>query len=78
MPIFALTSTLESYHQMALYWGVIPVPPCPTKNVQEAFEYVKKFAENLGFIQKNDIVLITAGAPFGVSGTTNTMLVEIV
>lgn len=78
IPIFALTATKEGYHRMALCWGVIPVPHYPAKNIAEAFSWVRDFAESRGFVQPGDIVLITAGAPFGVSGSTNMMLVETV
>lgn len=76
IPIFALCPTQDIYHRMALIWGVIPVPPYEAKKVEEALEKVSNFAREKGVIQKEDIVLITAGSPFGVSGTTNMIIVE--
>ena len=74
IPVFALASGEEAYHRMALLWGVFPVDPYHAKNIEEAFEWVSKFVcKNEGF-QKGDPVLITAGAPFGISGTTNMMI----
>jgi pyruvate kinase len=76
MPILALTPNLKTYHQMALSWGIIPVDPSPSKNVQEAFGIVSEFALQHHFVRYGDLVVITAGSPFGVSGTTNMMIVD--
>lgn len=76
MPIIALTPNAKTYHQMAIYWGVTPVDPEPCKNVQEAFASVSQFAMDRGFVRYGDLVVITAGSPFGISGTTNIMMVE--
>ncbi len=76
IPIFALASTKESYHSMAVLWGVVPVPPYHAKNMQDAFSRVSDFVRDLGCIEKGDPVLITAGSPFGITGTTNMMIVE--
>ncbi len=76
MPILALTPITKVYHQLALNWGVIPVDPAPAKNAQEALSIVSCFAMKRGLVRYGDLVVITAGSPFGVSGTTNMMLVE--
>ncbi len=76
MPIIALTPHRKIYNQMALNWGVIPVDPASAKNAQEAFVIASCFAMKKGLVQYGDLVVVTAGSPFGVSGTTNMMLVE--
>ena len=76
MPIVALTPDPKIYHQMALNWGVIPVDPTSAKNVQEAVAITSCFALKKGIMHYGDLVVVTAGAPFGISGTTNMMLVE--
>ena len=76
MPVMALTPSQKTYNQMALYWGVTPVDPEPCKNIQEAFGKTSQFAMDRGYVRYGDLVVITAGAPFGISGTTNMMLVE--
>lgn len=78
MPIFALASKMQTYHQLALNWGVIPVPPQACKNVPEAFASTSRFAESKKFLEEGDLVVLTAGSPFGVSGTTNMMMVQSV
>ncbi len=76
MPVVALTPSQKTYNQMALYWGVTPVDPEPCKNIKEAFAKVSQFAMDRGYVRYGDLVVITAGAPFGISGTTNMMMVE--
>ena len=75
IPIFALASTEEAYHRMAILWGVIPVDPYHAESIEEAFDWVCKFARKETELKTGDPVLITAGAPFGISGTTNMMIV---
>jgi pyruvate kinase len=75
IPIFALASTEDAYHRMALLWGVTPVDPYHAENIEEAFNWVRKFVRKKTELKAGDPVLITAGAPFGISGTTNMMIV---
>ena len=76
MPIIAMTSKEKSYHQLAFNWGVIPMY-CPScQSLREGFEKISLFALDHSFVSYGDLVVVTAGTPFGVSGTTNMMLVE--
>ncbi len=76
MPIIALTSNHKLYHQMALSWGVLSMEPYAAKNIQEAFARTVELAQQHELVHKGDLVIVTAGSPFGISGTTNMMLVE--
>ncbi|MBS0620169.1 MAG: pyruvate kinase [Verrucomicrobia bacterium] len=76
IPIVALSSDQKVYHQLALNWGVIPVPAEHAENATEALKIASSFAIKQGVLQRGALVVITSGAPFGVSGTTNMMLVE--
>jgi pyruvate kinase len=76
MPIVVLSTQLKVYHQMALNWGIIPAQPAVAKSVEEAMVIASAFALQQGIMQRGDLVVVTAGAPFGVSGTTNMMLVS--
>ncbi len=78
MPILALTGNLKTYHQLALFWGVIPVDPGEAKNVLEAFTMTSCFAMKRKIVHYGDLVVVTAGSPFGVSGTTNMIVIESV
>jgi pyruvate kinase len=76
MPIVALTLHWKVYQQLALLWGVVPVycPKCP--NVREAFHEMSSFALKRKLISFGDVVVMTAGLPFGKVGLTNMMILE--
>lgn len=76
MPLIALTSTAKTYHQLALNWGIIPCLSDESKSMREAFDKLSKIALERKLVSYGDLVVVTAGAPFGISGTTNAMLVE--
>jgi len=76
MPIIAMTSNAKSYHQMAGNWGVIPYLSEPCTHFDTAFKKISHFALEQGFASYGDLVVVTSGVPFGVSGTTNTLTVE--
>jgi pyruvate kinase len=70
VPILALTDVPRTYSQLAMVWGVIPqlVPTArPTKPwVARARDVVL----SRGLAKEGDRVLVTAGVPFDVPGTT--------
>jgi pyruvate kinase len=76
MPIIAITTSPTVYHQLALNWGVIPVLCKGCKNFKEAFSAASSYALATGLISFGDVVVVTAGAPFGKKGSTNMMMVE--
>jgi pyruvate kinase len=78
VPILVLTDSERTYRQLALVWGVIPnlVEHCDTYGdmVRLALEAVRE----RGLAREGDRVVVTAGVPFDVPGTTNLMKVETV
>ncbi len=76
MPIIALTPNSKVYHQLGFNWGVIPVDPSLSDNVREALARTSSFALSAHLLKPGDLVVVTAGSPFGITGTTNMMLVE--
>lgn len=76
MPIVALTPNKKSYHQLALNWGVIPFHGQASTQLKDAFDSLSQFALDNKIVSYGDLVVVTAGSPFGISGTTNMMLVE--
>lgn len=76
MPIVAMTPDEKSYHQMSCSWGVIPFLHKGSKTILEAYSAVSQFALERGIVSYGDLVIVTAGSPFDVSGTTNMMIVE--
>jgi pyruvate kinase len=78
VPILVLTDVPHTYRQLALVWGVVPelVPHCNTYDemVRLALDAVRKH----GLARPGDRVVVTAGVPFDVPGTTNLLKVETV
>lgn len=77
MPIVAMTPNDKSFHQMAFNWGVIPHKnEEPISNLRDSFQKLSSFSLDQQLVSYGDLVVMTAGTPFGVSGTTNMMIVE--
>ncbi|CUI17229.1 pyruvate kinase [Candidatus Protochlamydia naegleriophila] len=76
MPIIAMTANEKSFHQLAFNWGVIPYLSEPCGSLDESFEKISSFALDSQLVSYGDLVVMTAGTPFGFSGTTNMMIVE--
>lgn len=75
IPIVALTPHEKTYHQLAANWGVIPVHKS-CKTLTEAFSETSSYCLRHGIVNYGDLVVVNAGTPFGVAGTTNMMIVE--
>ncbi len=76
IPVIVLTHNRKVYHQLALNWGIIPIYNPNFKTMEEAFNIICGYALERKLVALGDIVIVTAGSPFGVSGSTNMMLVE--
>lgn len=75
MPIIALTPNEKSYHQLAFNWGVTPVHK-DCSSLTEAFNEASSYSLKHQLASYGDLVVVTAGTPFGIAGTTNMMIVE--
>lgn len=76
IPIIALTTNPKTYQQLALSWGVVPALTKESKDVKDAFVHASCFAISNSLARYGDLVVVTAGSSFGISGTTNTMIVR--
>jgi pyruvate kinase len=76
MALIAMTPNEKCYHQLMINWGVVPLLGPECQKVDEAFKITSAFAVERKFLSNGDLVVITAGSPFGIKGTTNMMLVE--
>jgi len=76
IPIFALTSHIETRRKVTLYRGVYPVnfEKPNTDHVQVNIEALKVLKE-LGVVEDGDLVLLTKGDLMGKMGGTNVMKV---
>ena len=77
-PIIASTTSEKNFRQMALSWGIIPARSKVCETTDDLFDTAVEIARNSGFVHDGDVVVITGGAPVGISGTTNLMKVHLV
>lgn len=64
--------------QMNLSWGVQPILLEEQHSNDALFDHAVDRAKANGLVKDGDLVVITAGVPLGISGTTNMMKVQIV
>ena len=76
-PIIGACLTEKVYRQLGLSWGVAPLLLEQKNKAEELFDYAVDTAEAAGLISKGDVVVLTAGVPLGVSGTTNLIKVQV-
>lgn len=78
-PIISCTTSEVTMRQMALSWGVIPLMAEEMMTgTDDLIHHAVQKATEAGLLKNGDLVVITAGVPLGVSGTTNLMKVHIV
>ncbi len=78
VPILALTDSERTYNQLALVWGVIPARCSPSANFDEMLQCGREMAIERGLAQPGQRIVVTAGLPIHVAGTTNLLRVETV
>lgn len=62
--------------QLNLSWGVTPVLMKEATETFELFDAAINEVEKQGYVEKDDLVVITAGIPLGVTGSTNLIKVH--
>ncbi|WP_036224252.1 pyruvate kinase [Mesoaciditoga lauensis] len=64
------------YHRLALVWGVLPVVIEKVDSTDEMVERSTQKLIALGLANPGDRFVLTAGMPWGISGTTNMIKIE--
>ncbi len=77
-PIVGCTTEENVCRQLNLSWGVTPLLIAEESDTDALFDHAVDAAQQAGVVESGDIVVITAGMPLGVSGTTNMMKVHVV
>ena len=77
-PILAATSNSDAEKQMTLSWGVYPLRVAYPADTDEMIENAVTAAVAAGVVRTGDLVVITAGTPVGVPGSTNLVKVHTV
>ena len=68
MPVIAMTPSVRSFHRMAILWGIIPLLSQECRTIDEAYKLTSAYALETKIVSNGDLVVVTAGSPFGVKG----------
>ena len=74
--IIGASADPQAVARMALYYGVRPVLAEKLTSLDDLFALADEVAVTEGLADRGDPVLLVAGDPFGISGTTNTLQVR--
>lgn len=75
-PIIAPCSDPLVASQLTMVWGVFPLISQKVRDTDEMIDMSIRLSLEKGLIKKGDIVVITAGQPVGIPGTTNLIKVH--
>jgi len=76
MPVLAITPRSTVARRLLLRWGVYPVRVDGLFSVDDLFAAGTRLARETGLAKSGDIIVVTAGIPIGVAGSTNLLKVE--
>ena len=74
--IVALCSKESVFRFLALIWGINSVLIDSFFDTDGMFDYSSALLVGKGYLKKSDKYIITAGAPIGVSGSTNMLKIH--
>ena len=74
--IIALSPSAETVRRLCLHWGCLPHLIEEIRDTDEMMEEVAICALNTDLLHEGDLVVMTAGHPVFVSGTTNILKVK--
>ena len=73
-PIIAFTQNHQVARHLNLRWGVFPIPGTPWLDIVQMIDYASTAALDKGYVEKGDLVIITAGMKYGEGGTSSIRL----
>ncbi len=78
LPIIGCTDTEKSCRHMALSWGVTPLLMSTVQSTDELIDISIATAVKEKLLSDGDLVVVTAGVPVGVAGSTNILKAQTV
>ena len=75
VPIVALSPKVEALRRMCLVWGTHCVATGPIDRFKSAVISAVRAVRDFGIAEESDQIVVTAGIPFNVPGTTNILRV---
>jgi len=76
--LLATTPLVRTWRQLALVWGAYSVLKEEAPTAEEALEAGLAAALEEGLVNEGDLVVVTAGVPVGIPGTTNMVQVHTI
>ncbi len=76
VPIVGATPELETYRQLSLVWGVLPIQTTHSADYDSLLAQARAQILDRGLARPGERVVVTAGVPFDVPGTTNLLKIE--
>lgn len=76
-PILAPTSLEKTCRSLSLIWGIVPILCESSNDTDDMIDRTLRAALESRFVQREQKVVITAGVPMGIPGTTNFIKAEI-
>lgn len=76
--IIAATTTEKVMRRLSLVWGVYPVLSKQSNITDEVIDASIDAAMKQGYVKEGDLIVMTAGIPVGITGTTNLIKVHTV
>jgi len=77
-PILGLSTEATTCRRLALVWGVVPHLASRVPDYGAMVDVARDTLLERGYAQNGDRIVVTAGVPFEVEGTTNLLKVEVV
>jgi pyruvate kinase len=71
VPVLAFSPSAEVRRRLCFHWGVVPKPIGPIQHTEELVEEIEARLLAEGTVRPGDHLVIVAGAPLWVRGTTN-------
>jgi pyruvate kinase len=78
VPVFACTPEPETFRQLALVWGVTPALIDHHTNYDAMLAVARRLIVERGLARPGERLVVTAGVPFDMPGTTNLLKIEAV
>ena len=75
VPIIAMTSSRRAARRLSLSWGTLCVLTGELERFKQAVVNAARAARRSGIAEENEQIVVTAGVPFNIPGTTNILRV---
>ncbi len=77
-PILGLSTEQNTCNSLSAVWGVVPQLASSAPSYDAMLDVAREALIEQGLVKPGDHIIVTAGVPFDVTGTTNLLKVEIV